>query len=128
MGASQKYPVNACVVKDDLCGDMLVSSRRNLVPRPPQPKIASHTPATAFLQVKLINVVNYSLQQGSFPCCFKTAHITPVLKKAGLDRNTLKNYGPVSNLSYISQLIEKTVAKQTRIQKNCTVSPALVKD
>ena len=37
---------------------------------------------------------------------------TPLLKKAGLDRNTLKNYQPVSNLSYISKLIQKAVAKQ----------------
>ena len=43
---------------------------------------------------------------------FKTAHVTPLLKKAGLDRNILKNYQQVSNLSYISKLIEKAVARQ----------------
>ena len=59
-----------------------------------------------------INIVNYSLQEGSFPSCFKTAHVTPLLKKAGLDKNIPKNYRPVSNLSYISKLIEKAVAKQ----------------
>ena len=58
------------------------------------------------------NIVNYSLQEGSFPSCFKTAHVTPLLKKAGLDKNILKNYRPVSNLSYISKLIEKAVARQ----------------
>ena len=60
----------------------------------------------------ITNIVNYSLQEGSFPSCFKTAHVTPLLKKAGLDKNILKNYRPVSNLSYISKLIEKAVAKQ----------------
>ena len=59
----------------------------------------------------ITNIVNYSLQ-GSFPSCFKTAHVTLLLKKAGLDRNTLKNYRPVSNLKYISKLIEKAVARQ----------------
>ena len=34
------------------------------------------------------------------------------MKTAGLDRNILKNYRPVSNLSYISNLIEKAVARQ----------------
>ena len=57
-------------------------------------------------------IVNYSLQEGSFPSCFKTAHVTPLLKKARLDRNTLKNYRSVSNLGYISTVIEKAVARQ----------------
>ena len=64
------------------------------------------------LLTHITNIVNYSLQEGSFPSCFKTAHVTPLLKKAGLDRNILKNYQPVSNLSYISKLIEKAVARQ----------------
>ena len=64
------------------------------------------------LLTPITNIVNYSLQEGSFPSCFKTAHVTPLLKKAGLDKNILKNYRPVSNLSYISKLIEKAVAKQ----------------
>ena len=64
------------------------------------------------LLTPIINIVNYSLQEGSFPSCFKTAHVTPLLKKSGLDRNTLKNYRPVSNLSYTSKLVEKAVAKQ----------------
>ena len=38
--------------------------------------------------------------------------MTPLLKKPSLDRNLLKNYRPVSNLSFISKLIEKIVAKQ----------------
>ena len=57
------------------------------------------------LLTPITNIVNYSLQEGSFPSCFKTAHVTPLSKKAGLDRNILKNYRPVSNLSYISKLI-----------------------
>ena len=36
----------------------------------------------------------------------------PLQKKPSLDRNILKNYRPVSNLSFISKLIEKVVAKQ----------------
>ena len=36
----------------------------------------------------------------------------PLFKKPSLDRNVLKNYKPVSNLSFISKLIEKAVANQ----------------
>ena len=64
------------------------------------------------LLTSITNTVNYPLQKGSFPSCFKTPHVTPLLKNAGLDRNTLKNYRPISNLSYISILIEKAVARQ----------------
>ena len=64
------------------------------------------------LLTPITNIVNYSLQEGSFSSCFKTAHVTPLLKKAGLDRNILKNYRPVCNLSYISKLIEKAVTRQ----------------
>ena len=60
----------------------------------------------------ITNIVNFSLQECSFPSCLKTAYVTPLLKKAGLDRNTLNNYRSVSNLSYISKIIENVVAKK----------------
>ena len=60
----------------------------------------------------ITNIINYSLKEGSFPNCFKIAYVTPLLKKPSLDRNLLKNYRPVSNLSFISKLIEKAVANQ----------------
>lgn len=40
------------------------------------------------------------------------AAITPIIKKASLDRNEYKNYRPVSNIMYISKLIEKVVTNQ----------------
>ena len=40
------------------------------------------------------------------------AYVTTLQKKPSLDRNILKNYRPMSNLSFISKLIEKVVAKQ----------------
>ena len=60
----------------------------------------------------ITNIINYSLKEGSFPNCFKIAYVTPLLKKPSLDRNLLKTYRPVSNLSFISKLIEKAVASQ----------------
>ena len=63
-----------------------------------------------------MNIVNTSLSKGIMPSSFKTAIVTPLLKKHGLDRE-FKNYRPVSNLAYVSKLIEKTVTSQ--INKHC---------
>jgi len=49
-----------------------------------------------------------------FPTELKQAVVRPILKKNGLDDSALKNFRPVSNLSFISKLLEKIV--QTRIQ------------
>ena len=43
---------------------------------------------------------------------FKMANVSPLLKKPSLERNELKNYRPVSNLAFVSRLIEKAVAVQ----------------
>ena len=42
----------------------------------------------------------------------KAAHITPTLKKADLDPADAKSYRPISNLSVLSKLLERLVAKQ----------------
>ena len=60
----------------------------------------------------LTDIVNKSLTSGSFPEIFKTAVVKPLLKKPSLDPNDLKNYRPVSNLSFISKIIEKIVLSQ----------------
>ncbi len=60
----------------------------------------------------ITKLIDKSLQRGEFPTDYKIAHVCPLLKKSSLDRNELKNYRPVSNLSFISKLIEKAVASQ----------------
>ena len=42
----------------------------------------------------------------------KKAMVTPLLKKTGLNKEVLKNYRPVSNLSFASKLLERAVATQ----------------
>jgi hypothetical protein len=42
----------------------------------------------------------------------KHAVVTPHLKKPSLDRNVLGNYRPVSNLSFLSKLIERAMNSQ----------------
>ena len=51
---------------------------------------------------------------GCFPQHFKEAHVTPTHKKSSLSRQELKNYRPVSNLNYVSTLMEKVVANQIK--------------
>ena len=46
------------------------------------------------------------------PDCFKRAIVKPLLKKTGLDENDFKNFRPVSNLPFLSKILEKVVLKQ----------------
>ena len=46
------------------------------------------------------------------PVDLKKAIVKPLLKKADLDRECLKNYRPVSNLSCLPKIIEKVVASR----------------
>ena len=57
-------------------------------------------------------IINESLTSGIVPSCFKNAIITPLIKKQNLDHNELKNYRPVSNLPFISKILEKVVSGQ----------------
>jgi hypothetical protein len=57
-------------------------------------------------------IVNLSLDSGTVPLEFKKAVVRPLLKKSGLDRDELSNYRPVSNLSFISKILERAVSDQ----------------
>ena len=59
----------------------------------------------------ITDIINKSLQSGEFPSSMKNSMIKPLLKKPNLDHE-LKNYRPVSNLTYVSKLIEKAVNQQ----------------
>ena len=56
---------------------------------------------------------------GIFPQCFKSALVTPILKKRCLDHNDLNNYRPVSNLCFITKILEKLVLSQVSSYLNC---------
>jgi hypothetical protein len=51
----------------------------------------------------ITNIVNLSLTTSTFPAHFKSAVVKPLLKKANLDPENLKNYRPVSNLPFVSK-------------------------
>ena len=60
----------------------------------------------------ITSIINASLEQGKCSNFFKQAHVTPILKKSSLDKEILKNYRPVSNLNFISKILERIVAVQ----------------
>ena len=57
-------------------------------------------------------IVNLSLSTSTVPPELKLAYVTPLIKKVLLDPEILKNFRPVSNLAYISKLIERVVANR----------------
>ena len=66
----------------------------------------------------ITDIVNMSLRDSLMPKSLKTALIRPLLKKSGLDSDILKNYGPVSNLTFISKVIEKAVFREAQLTFN----------
>ena len=59
----------------------------------------------------LTKIINLSLTEGLFAEEWKAAIIHPLLKKPGLDV-ICRNYRPVSNLPFLSKVVEKTALKQ----------------
>jgi len=69
---------------------------------------------------------NRSLAAGRFPLAFKEAFVTPVIKKSGLDAAQVSSYRPISNLSVMSKLLERLVAKQlTDYLRSADLLPSL---
>ena len=58
----------------------------------------------------ITRIVSLSLSSGVFSKQLKSALVKPLLKKSSLDPNDLKNYRPISNLSFLSKLIEHFIA------------------
>ena len=57
-------------------------------------------------------IVNVSLSTGTVPFGLKQALVTPTLKKQGLDANHLRTVRPVSNLPFVSKILERVVLLQ----------------
>ena len=73
----------------------------------------------------ITDIINISMETSTFPQNFKEAHVGPLLKKISLPKNELKNYKPVSNLSFIYKILEKIVANrpQAHIKNNHLSNP-----
>ena len=60
----------------------------------------------------ITEIINQSLSQGVVPDSFKLAQVTPLLKKPSLDPLVMANYRPVSNLPFLSKVLERVVNQQ----------------
>src|SRR6218665_4096990 len=60
----------------------------------------------------ITSLFNSSLSSGAFPTCYKDAYVTPSLKKPTLPPCELSSYRPLSNLSFLSKLLEPVVSAQ----------------
>ncbi|XP_058644458.1 uncharacterized protein LOC131547799 [Onychostoma macrolepis] len=68
----------------------------------------------------ITKVINHSLQTGHVPLELKTAVIRPHLKKPTLDPEVFANYRAISNLPFLSKMLEKIVGAQlqTHLKQN----------
>ena len=57
----------------------------------------------------ITHLVNLALSEGSFPSTLKHAIVTPLIKKSSLPKDDLSSYRPISNLNFISKIIEKVI-------------------
>uniref|UniRef100_A0A8P4KP43 Reverse transcriptase domain-containing protein n=1 Tax=Dicentrarchus labrax TaxID=13489 RepID=A0A8P4KP43_DICLA len=66
----------------------------------------------SLIGTSLLDMINLSLLSGYVPQSFKVAVIKPLLKKSTLDPGVLANYRLISNLPFLSKILEKVVAKE----------------
>ena len=60
----------------------------------------------------LTDLCNSSLIQGYLPVSERHAIVLPRLKKVGADSADVKNYRPISNLTFMSKVVERLVCRQ----------------
>jgi hypothetical protein len=60
----------------------------------------------------ITEIINRSFSNATVPASFKNAIVRPLIKRPGLDNDELKNYRPVSNLPFLSKILEKAVASR----------------
>ncbi len=69
----------------------------------------------------LVIIINNCLKTGPVLECFKLASVTPIRKKPSLDTAVYSNFRPISNLRFLSKILQKIVLMQLQIylSTNC---------
>ena len=98
-------------VSTDLIANFIKSSRVKTYALDPLPASVPTKCLPRLLPV-ITDIVNRSLVEALMPNSLKTALIIPLLKKTNLYTEDFKNFRPVSNLPFVSKLIEKSVVVQ----------------
>ena len=96
------------VSSDELFNIIMASPSKscNIDPLPTSLLKTSVAPILPFLT----DTMNKSMSTGVVPHGFKVAQVSPKLKKACLDQNILANYRRISNLTFLSKVLERVVA------------------
>ena len=111
------FKVNVCLILDVLqkrrSGPSLFHHLQSLVALTPIPipLLIKHLDSTVGT---ITSIIIESLSSGSVPDSFKHAVVRPLLKKQNMPPNELKNYRPVSNLPFLSKILEKVVLSQLK--------------
>ena len=61
----------------------------------------------------ITSIVNASLLSGVFPSSLKKGVIHPSIKKLSLDREAYPSYRPITNVAFLSKMLERVAATQT---------------
>ncbi|GFR87065.1 reverse transcriptase [Elysia marginata] len=99
------------LVNESQVKEIILSSPKKSCPLDPLPS-ALFFQCLDVLLPHITTIINDSLLFGCVPNELKESLIKPLLKKDDLDRNVYKNYRPVSNLPFLSKILEKVVLKQ----------------
>ena len=100
----------ALVSKEELIKIISVMNKTTCASDPfPTKLLMNHLPAVIDI---ILHIVNLSISTCIFPSSCKSSIVIPVIKKPGLDSELLKNYRPVSNLSFLSKIIEEVISTQ----------------
>ena len=64
------------------------------------------------LNFKIQTVMNSSFESAVVPTSMKKAVLSPLLKKRDLDFETFSNFRPITNLKFLSKVIDKVAAER----------------
>src|SRR5437899_6416883 len=75
------------------------------------------------LLLPITTLINLSISESIFPNEFKSAIVTPLHKKHSLPIEDLSSYRPISNLNFISKILERVI--HNRLNHHLTSFPSL---
>jgi hypothetical protein len=104
-GMNSFQPLTEADIQKLILGSKATTCELDLIPTTKLKEFLPH-----FLPV-VTEIVNRSLETGVFPQAWKTAVVKPLLKKKGLTLE-MKNYRPISNLCFLSKILEKAGLQQ----------------
>src|SRR3981081_2308319 len=73
----------------------------------------------------ITTLINFALTEGTFPSKYKHAVVYPKLKKHSLPHDDLSSYRPISNLNFISKILERIIYNRinNHLQSFPSISP-----